>query len=59
MLYEANGLTDELTLRRVLVENLPAYMIPTRYIRLDRMPYNANNKKNRIALAREYMKEEI
>ncbi|HBD63933.1 MAG TPA: AMP-dependent synthetase [Clostridiales bacterium] len=59
MLYEANGLTDELTLRRALIENLPAYMIPTRYIHLDSMPYNANNKKDRIALAREYMKEEI
>ncbi|WBW99496.1 non-ribosomal peptide synthetase [Oceanirhabdus sp. W0125-5] len=37
-------------LRRYLSKTLPDYMIPTKYIRLDKMPVTSNGKVNRKAL---------
>lgn len=36
--------SDEDTVRRHLQTLLPAYMVPSRFVRLDRLPYNANGK---------------
>lgn len=37
-------------LRALLTERLPRYMLPTRYLRLDRLPKNANGKIDRRLL---------
>ena len=57
MLYEADKKIDELTLRHLLMGSLPAYMIPTRIIALDKMPYTPNLKKDRITLKNEFLRE--
>lgn len=46
----------ETTLRRALRKKLPAYMLPARLIRLERMYYNANGKIDRNRLRAEYDK---
>jgi len=38
-----------------LLEQLPKYMVPTRYIKLDEFPYNDNSKIDRIKLRKEYI----
>jgi acyl-coenzyme A synthetase/AMP-(fatty) acid ligase len=50
LMYEEERKIDGLAFRRGLTQNLPVYMVPTRYIVLDRMPYNANGKKDRVLL---------
>jgi amino acid adenylation domain-containing protein len=37
-------------LRRLLAESLPAYMLPSRWRRLDRLPINPNGKIDRVAV---------
>ncbi len=37
-------------LRQALARSLPAYMIPSVFMKLDKMPYNANGKVDRLAL---------
>ena len=44
------GETDEKTLTVGLKEKLPRYMLPSRIIRLEKMPYTANGKTDRMAL---------
>ena len=39
-------------LRRLLAEQIPAYMIPASFVRLDMLPLNANGKIDRAALQR-------
>ena len=41
---EKIDLTD---LRKVLNDKLPSYMIPSSFIKLDKLPYTLNNKKDR------------
>ncbi|MGP1684848.1 MAG: non-ribosomal peptide synthetase, partial [Giesbergeria sp.] len=45
-------LPDDMTLGRLLRERLPAYMIPARYERLDKLPTSHNSKVDRPALER-------
>jgi acyl-coenzyme A synthetase/AMP-(fatty) acid ligase len=50
MFYQSE---DELHLgefRKMMVQFVPKYMIPTKYIRLDEMPMNANGKIDRLKL---------
>jgi len=58
LFYESAEQIDELAYRRELMDNLPVYMVPTRYIRLSAMPYNANRKKDRILLKSQYIQAE-
>ena len=44
------GEIDEKTLTVGLKEKLPRYMLPSRIIRLEKMPYTANGKTDRMAL---------
>ncbi len=37
-------------LRRQLVRRLPAHMVPSRFVELERLPLNANGKVDRAAL---------
>jgi acyl-coenzyme A synthetase/AMP-(fatty) acid ligase len=55
LFYEAGGDIDERGYRRALMADLPVYMVPTRFVRLDAMPFNANNKKDRILLKKQYI----
>jgi len=41
-----------------LLELLPKYMVPTRYIKLNEFPYNDNGKIDRLKLKKEYIKGE-
>jgi len=53
MFYEA---TEDLKLsdfRREMMQFVPKYMIPTKYIRLDKIPMNANGKIDRLKLNKE------
>ena len=45
---------DEVDLRAALSEQLPRYMLPTRWLRLDVLPVNANGKIDRPALRRSF-----
>lgn len=49
VLYYA-GKTDEKTLTVNLKEKLPRYMLPSRIIRLEKLPYTANGKIDRMTL---------
>ncbi|MCL2125562.1 MAG: AMP-binding protein [Oscillospiraceae bacterium] len=55
LFYDSDEVVDEIALRRALMADLPVYMVPTRFIRLDAMPFNANKKKDRIALRKRYL----
>ena len=55
LLYESDKKIDELTLRHLLMESLPSYMIPTRIIELNKMPYTPNLKKDRMKLRMNYL----
>lgn len=41
---------DEVTLRMMLVQRVPDYMVPTVFVLLERLPLNANGKVDRAAL---------
>ena len=55
MFYESGGQVDELLFRRALMADLPVYMVPTRFVKLEDMPFNANSKKDRITLKTRYI----
>jgi amino acid adenylation domain-containing protein len=46
---------DELLYRKMFAEELPVYMVPTRVIHLEEMPFNANKKKDRMLLKKQYL----
>lgn len=48
--YEADGELDAMALRREIGKELPAYMIPTRYICMQELPRNTNGKIDRLQL---------
>lgn len=52
---ETNYETDELDVKKKLGDKLPKYMIPSKYILLDKLPYNDNGKIDRNCLKREYI----
>lgn len=52
LIYES---TDEISVgdfRKRIGANLPKYMIPTKYVRVDKMPMNTNGKIDRLSLAK-------
>lgn len=48
--YEAEREIDAELLRSFLAESLPSYMVPTYYVRMDKLPVNANGKIARTEL---------
>ena len=52
-IYAGEPRSDELA--ATLRKQLPRYMLPNRFIRLEAMPYNANGKLDRAKLKREYL----
>lgn len=48
--YVLNSSIDETLLRTTLREKLPYYMVPTYFMKLDKMPYSINRKIDRKAL---------
>ena len=48
--YLSDGERDEEALKRALAETLPDYMVPARFVHLERFPVNANGKLDRKAL---------
>lgn len=48
--YVLNSGIDETLLRNTLREKLPYYMVPTYFMKLDKMPYSINRKIDRKAL---------
>lgn len=55
-IYVAKEEVDKRYIRKELISILPKYMIPTKYIALDEMPYNDNGKIDRKQLSKLYMK---
>ncbi|MGW0238865.1 amino acid adenylation domain-containing protein, partial [Streptomyces sp. NPDC002996] len=51
-LYWTGRPTDEDLIRACIAERLPAYMVPSRLIRLDELPHTPNKKVDRGALIR-------
>ena len=52
--YQTNSLEED-KLISLIREKLPTYMVPNVYIKLDRMPYNANGKIDRKELKNKYL----
>ena len=52
--YVAADGIDEVEVRTALGEHVPRYMLPTRWLRLDVLPVNANGKVDRPALRRRF-----
>ena len=50
MFYEASTDLNSGELRKSMLQFVPKYMIPTKFIKLDKMPTNANGKIDRIKL---------
>lgn len=48
------GKAEEMYLREHLTSKLPNYMLPNKYIKLDRMPINDNGKIDRVKLTQVY-----
>lgn len=46
--YWVGGTKDDL--RQAMAKSLPDYMIPSLFLKLDKIPYNANGKVDRLAL---------
>ncbi len=49
------GQEDDAALAAQLREKLPVYMLPNRYVRLDRLPMTINDKIDRVALKKEWV----
>jgi len=57
LFYEGSGQIDEMAYRRAIMDDLPVYMVPTRLVRLDAMPFSANRKKDRVLLKATYIEK--
>ena len=53
MFYESDTDVNFGELRKNLLQFIPKYMIPTKYIKVDKMPINANGKIDRLILNKE------
>lgn len=49
-IYESIEVIPEGEFRKKLLEHIPKYMVPTKYIRMDELPRNTNGKIDRLAL---------
>ena len=49
------GAEDETALAKQLKEKLPSYMMPNRWVRLDRLPMTINDKIDRVTLKKTYI----
>ena len=49
------GAEDESALAAALKEKLPSYMMPNRYVRLDRLPMTINDKIDRVTLKKTWI----
>ena len=49
-----DGESDEKELTKQLKTKLPRYMLPNRLYRVDKLPFTANGKIDRVALKRRY-----
>lgn len=49
--YTTNKTLDQMDLKQFLNKKLPHYMVPSRYVELEAMPYTPNGKLDRKALA--------
>ena len=49
------GGADERALAKSLAEKLPVYMLPNRYVHLDRLPMTINDKIDRVSLKKEHI----
>ena len=55
LIFEAgDDFVDEARIRTGLLNTLPKYMMPTKLVRIDLMPRNANGKIDRLALREHY-----
>lgn len=53
LIYENNAEISPAEFRKQLSQSLPKYMIPTKYIKVNKMPMNANGKIDRLTLNNE------
>ncbi len=49
------GSAQDREIQKYLVEHIPKYMVPERYVKLDRFPYNDNGKIDRKKLTADYI----
>lgn len=54
LVYESNAEIPIADFRKQIGQCLPKYMIPTKFIRVDSLPVNANGKIDRLKLNKEY-----
>jgi amino acid adenylation domain-containing protein len=53
LIYEANEDIQAAEFRKRIGQSLPKYMIPTKYVHMEKLPMNANGKIDRLALNRQ------
>lgn len=53
LFYESFSEIPPAEFRKAIGENLPKYMIPTKYILLEKMPMNSNGKIDRLTLSKQ------
>lgn len=53
LFYEAVSDLDLALLRKELLKYIPKYMVPSQYIRLERLPVNSNGKIDRLVLSKQ------
>ncbi|MDR0605456.1 MAG: amino acid adenylation domain-containing protein [Bacteroidales bacterium] len=53
LIYEGNQDISVADFRKRIGQNLPKYMIPTKYVKVEKMPMNANGKIDRLKLEKE------
>lgn len=58
VLYYTTASGDELDIINLVKDKLPKYMFPNVINRIDAMPHNMNGKIDRIALKRQYIKQQ-